>query len=180
MKIFENNRIKARNVVAEGLPPLLARLWRFGYSLSRSADIADELLQETCVRALDKALQFAPGTRLDSWTFAILNSLWINHLRAEKVRAGTGVLPVEELDLASPGPDTEMNIFASQVVDHVMALPEAQRLTVFLVYVEGYSYRETSQILNIPVGTVMSRLATARHKLSYLNDEVIKGRAKGK
>jgi len=73
-----------------------------------------------------------------------------------------------------------MNIFAGQVVDHVMALPDAQRITVFLVYIEGLSYRETSQILNIPVGTVMSRLATARHNLSHLNDEATKGMAKSR
>jgi len=159
-------------VVADGLPPLLSRLWRFGYSLSGSADGADDLLQETCVRALEKAAQFKPGTRLDSWTFTICRSLWLNDLRARKVRAGTGVLPVEELDLPDPAPATEMNIFASQVVEHVMTLPDAQREAVFLVYVEGFSYREASQILDIPIGTVMSRLSTARQKLAHLNGSV--------
>lgn len=121
--------------------PLLTRLWRFGYSLSGSADGADELLQETCVRALEKAVQFKAGTRLDSWTFTICRSLWLNDLRARKVRVGSGVLPVEELDLADPAPNTEMNIFTGQVVDHVMALPDAQCEAVFLVYIEGFSYR---------------------------------------
>ncbi len=156
--------------MAEGLPALLPRLWRFAYSLSGSADIADDLLQETCVRALDKAAQFKTGTRLDSWTFTICRSLWLNDIRARKVRTGAGVLPVEMLDLPDPAPSTEMNIFAGQVVEHVMALPEAQRETVFLVYVEGFSYREASQILGIPIGTVMSRLATARQRLAHLND----------
>lgn len=169
VKIFGKKSALAQKTVSDGLPALLTRLWRFGYSLSGSADIADDLVQETCARALTKATQFTPGTRLDSWTFTICRSIWLNDLRARKVRLGEGVLPVEEIDLPDSAPTTEMNIFAAQVVEHVMALPDAQRETVFLVYVEGFSYREASEILNIPIGTIMSRLATARQKLAHLN-----------
>ena len=89
---------------------------------------------------------------------------------------GTGVLPVEELDLPDMKPDAEMNIFASHVVEHVMALPDAQRAAVLLVYVEGFSYREACEILDIPIGTIMSRLSTARQKLAHLNDDERKKR----
>jgi RNA polymerase sigma-70 factor (ECF subfamily) len=64
------------------------------------------------------------------------------------------------------GTDAEVNIFLTQVLSQVMALPEAQRITVVLVYVEGYSYQEASEVLGIPVGTVMSRLAGARGRLA--------------
>jgi len=168
-KLFDIFQPKARSVVEDGLASLLPRLWRFGYSLSGSADIADDLLQETCVRALEKAEQFKSGTRLDSWTYTICRSIWLNDIRAQKIRIGAGVLPVEELDLPDPSPSVEMNIFANQVVKHVMGLPKAHRETVFLVYIEGFSYLEASQILEIPIGTVMSRLATARQKLAHLN-----------
>lgn len=173
-----NLKKQTQHVVAEGLPELLTRLWRFAYSLSGSADLADDLVQETCVRALNKAPQFEQGTRLDSWTFTILRSIWLNDLRARKVRLGAGVLPVEEIDLPDQSPTQEMNIFTSQVVEHVMALPDAQRETVFLVYAEGFSYHEASEILDIPIGTIMSRLSTARRNLAHLNNVTIKGEAK--
>jgi len=91
--------------------------------------------------------------------------LWLNDLRAQKIRTAGGLLPVEDFDLPDAGPDTETNILARQVFAQVMALPEAQRATVILVYVEGYSYAEAAQILDIPIGTVMSRLASARKKI---------------
>lgn len=71
-----------------------------------------------------------------------------------------------ELDFAETTLDTETNIFARQVLDKMMKLPEAQRETVFLVYVEGYAYREAAEMLEIPIGTVMSRLAAARKSLT--------------
>ncbi len=156
-------------MVADGLPALLARLWRFAYALCRSAEGADDLVQATCLRALEKAHQFRPGTRLDSWAFSICRSLWLNDMRAGRVRRGNGVVPVEEMEPTASGPDMETNIFAGEVVEQVMALPEAQREAVLLVYVEGFSYREASEIMGIPVGTVMSRLATARARLAHLD-----------
>lgn len=170
MKLFNNKSLTARKAIIAELPALLLRLWRFGYSLSGNADIADDLVQDTCVRALSKAEQFKIGTRLDSWTFTICRSIWLNDIRSRKVRLGQGVLPVEEIDLPDTAPSVEMNIFTTQVVEHVLGLPDAQRQTVFLVYVEGFTYREASKILDIPVGTVMSRLATARAALAPLNE----------
>jgi RNA polymerase sigma-70 factor (ECF subfamily) len=72
----------------------------------------------------------------------------------------------EDAGLVAAGSDAETNIFLTQVLSQVMALPEAQRVTVVLVYVEGYSYQEASEVLGIPIGTVMSRLAGARSRLA--------------
>jgi RNA polymerase sigma-70 factor (ECF subfamily) len=127
---------------------------------------AGDTAQAACVRALERADQFAPGTDLDRWVFRIAQRLWLNELRSEAVRRGGGMAPVEELDLPDPGPDAETTIYGQQVLMRVMHLPEAQRVTVLLVYVEGYSYREAADILDIPIGTVMSRLAAARSTLS--------------
>ncbi len=163
------DRAAARRAVADGLPALLERLWRFAWTLCRSAEEADDLVQATCLRALEKAHQFSPGTRLDSWAFSICRSIWLNDLRARGIRRGNGQVPAEEADIPASGPDAETNIFAGEVVEHVMALPQAQREAVFLVYVEGFSYREASAIMGVAIGTVMSRLAAARARLAPLN-----------
>ena len=84
-------------------------------------------------------------------------------------RAG-GLVPVEEIDIPADSPETETNILAREVLNQIMALPEAQRATVLLVYVEGYAYREAADLLDIPVGTVMSRLAAARKSIVTAQD----------
>ncbi len=158
------------NIVREGLSLHLNRLWRFGLVLSGRPDDAEELVQATCLKALEKSHQFQPGTHLDRWLFSILSSIWKNQLRRDKVRRGEGNVNAEETLVFDGGSHLETNILARQVLTEVMALPEAQRQTVFLVYVEGYSYREAAELLDIPIGTVMSRLAAARKALSELNE----------
>lgn len=122
------------------------------------------------MRALEHADRFEAGTALDVWLFTIARRIWLNERRSERIRNAGGLVSVDEFDLPAPGPDVETNIFARQVFDQVMALPEAQRSTVLLVYVEGYAYREAAEILGIPIGTVMSRLAAAREKIQRAPD----------
>ena len=88
--------------------------------------------------------------------------VWLNELRSRKFRTGGGLVPVEEIDLPARLPDSETNIFVRDVLNQVNTLPEAQRQSVFLVYVEGFSYKEAAEIMEIPIGTVMSRVAAAR------------------
>ena len=143
----------------------LTRLWRYGLSLSRRRDLAEDLVQATCLRALERADQFAWGTRLDHWLFAILHSIWLNEMRAQHIRAGKGFSVAEPLAIDGVA-ETETRVLANQVIRHVYDLPEAQRAAVFLCYVEGLSYREAADVLAIPIGTVMSRLAAARLKIA--------------
>jgi RNA polymerase sigma factor (sigma-70 family) len=157
-------------VIAE-LPSLLSRLWRYGLVLARNREAAEDLVQATCVRALERSSQFETGTRLDRWLFTILRSIWINQLRAQRVRLGQGVVDPEEALISDGVREIEMNIFAAQVFREVLELPESQREAVLLVYVEGLTYREAAEVLKVPVGTIMSRLAAARVKLSELNAE---------
>jgi RNA polymerase sigma-70 factor, ECF subfamily len=152
--------------VRDGLDRLLPRLWRFCFVLSRDRSVADDLAQAACLRALERERQFQAGTRLDRWVFRIAQTVWLNQLRAEKVRRGTGVVPLEDAGLVDAGGDAETTFYRNQVFSDVMALPEAQRTAVLLVYVEGYSYKEAAEHLEIPIGTVMSRLASARGRLS--------------
>ena len=152
--------------IRKGLTENFARLWRYGLVLSRQRDVADDLVQQTCVRALERGAQFEQGTRLDRWLFSILHSIWLNEVRSRKVRQGKGFADPEETLVFDGARDTETHVMANQVLRQVEALPEAQRSAVFLAYVEGLSYREVADILAIPIGTVMSRLAAARAKLS--------------
>lgn len=145
---------------------LLPRLWRYGWVLSRQKHLAEDLVQATCVRALERAGQFATGTRLDRWLLAIMHSIWLNELRSQRVRQGQGFVAAEQ-ELSFDGErQAQDQVLAAQVIKRVNGLPEAQRETVFLAYVEGLSYKEIAEVLNIPVGTVMSRLAAARLKLA--------------
>lgn len=144
----------------------LTRLWRYGLVLSRQPHVADDLVQATCVRALERAGQFIPGTRLDRWLLSILHSIWLNEVRSQRVRQGQGFVDAESTLSFDGEHQAQSQVLASQVLKRVNALPEAQRETVFLAYVEGLSYREVADVLNVPIGTVMSRLAAARLKLA--------------
>jgi len=134
--------------------------------LSRQRHVADDLVQATCVRALERARQYEPGTRMDRWLLSILHSIWLNEVRAQRVRQGQGQVDADQA-LAFDGESVaQTHVLAAQVIRRVDALPEAQRETVFLAYVEGLSYREVADVLQVPIGTVMSRLAAARAKLA--------------
>ena len=128
--------------------------------------MADDLVQATCVRALERASQYATGSRMDRWLFSILHSIWINEVRAQQIRRGQGFVDVDELVGEE---NSDAPIWSNDVMKRVNRLPEAQRNTVFLVYVEELSYREAAEVLNVPVGTVMSRLSTARLTLAQDN-----------
>ncbi|MBV6823307.1 RNA polymerase sigma factor [Pseudomonas sp. PD9R] len=144
----------------------LARLWRYGLLLSRQRHVAEDLVQATCVRALERAGQFESGTRMDRWLMSILHSIWVNEVRARRVRIGEGLVDADSALSFDGEYAAQTHVLASQVIRRVDALPEMQREAVFLAYVEGLSYREVAEVLQIPIGTVMSRLAAARVKLA--------------
>ena len=158
----------SRREVRAGLQPSLARLWRYALVLSRARDVADDLVQATCLRAIERADQFTPGTRVDRWLFAILRSVWLNELRSRRIREGGGFVDAEDALTTDGAREIEMNITASAVLRAIDRLPEAQRETVLLVYAEGYSYAEAASALGVPIGTVMSRLAAGRAALAKL------------
>lgn len=157
--------------VRSGLPAHLTRLWRYGLLLSGNRDTAEDLVQATCLRALEKSVQFKPGTRLDCWLFAILNSIWKNELRAQRVRRGQGFVDADAALSFDGCRQVEANILARQVLEEVGRLPEAQRDAVYLVYVEGLSYKQAATVLDVPIGTIMSRLAAARSTLGSLKQD---------
>ncbi|MEM7088184.1 MAG: RNA polymerase sigma factor [Pseudomonadota bacterium] len=141
------------------------RVWRFALALSGASDVADDLVQATCLRALERHHQVTSHDRLDSWLMTICRSIWLNEVRSRSVRRAQALSVTPEAELVANESDAETNIFAAEVFTQVMHLPEAQRETVMLVFVEGYSYREAAALLAVPIGTIMSRLSNARQKL---------------
>ena len=166
--VVQKNNSEAE--IRQAMPAVYPRLWRYALSLTARRDWAEDLAQSTCLRAIEKADSFESGTHVDRWMFRMMNHLWINELRKQKVRTGSGLVPVEDVGLKDENPDSETNIFTAEVLSAVGELPEAQRACVMLTYVEGYSYQETAEVLDIPVGTVMSRLSGARKKLAHLKE----------
>lgn len=155
--------------VRSGLETHLPRLWRYGLSLSRNPSVAEELVQATCLRALERQAQFRAGTNLRAWLFTILSSIWKNQLRSDKVRLGAGFADPETELVFDGAASMETNNLLRRVLSEVSELPEAQRQAVMLVYVEEFTYREAAHILEVPIGTIMSRLSAARGKLAGLD-----------
>jgi RNA polymerase sigma-70 factor (ECF subfamily) len=153
----------------EELIRLLPRLRRFAYGLTGNMQDADDLVQSACERALNRFHQWVPGTRLDSWMFRIIQNMFIDDRRRHKLR-GDPVDPDDHTPVADANAHRlpEARSHLSQVTAAIERLPEDQRLVLMLVCVEEYSYRETAEIVGVPIGTVMSRLARARIRLSQM------------
>jgi RNA polymerase sigma-70 factor, ECF subfamily len=152
--------------VSEGFGDLLVgvlpRLRRFARGLARSASEADDLVQAACERALARKHQFQEGTRFDSWMFRIVQTIWIDQLRARDVRKEDGEIAEERLGSYEPVRRVEARLTLAEVRRAVDRLPSDQRNALMLVTVEGLSYREAAEVVGVPVGTIMSRLARAR------------------
>ncbi|HLW92470.1 MAG TPA: RNA polymerase sigma factor [Roseiarcus sp.] len=157
----------SRDEMTAGLSERLARLWRYGFVLSKSRDIAEDLVQATCLRALERAYEFKSGAKLDRWLFAILRSIWLNEIRARRTIEVQGNAKSGKVQFS--GAENRGDISGGQVLTAVDQLPEAQREAVLLVYVEGMSYREAGEFLGTPVGAISSQLASARVSLGKLS-----------
>lgn len=158
--------------IREEMVALLPRLRRFAYSLSGTLDDADDLVQASCERALARLDQFRPGTRLDSWMFRIIQTVWIDRMRAHSKRSmiiDDGIVNMIPHD-ARIHEQTEARGALDLIRKEIHVLTEDQRLVISLVAVDGMSYQEAADVLDVPVGTVMSRLARARKKLASLLD----------
>ena len=153
-----------REQVRLELVSLVPRLRRFGYALTGSIDDGDDLVQSACERALTRLDQFAPGTRLDSWMFRIMQNLWTDHKRSPRPRREISAQPadLETLVVGDAEREIEGRLFLAEVRRAVAELPAEQRSVLAVVCVEGLSYREAAAVLDIPIGTVMSRLSRAR------------------
>ena len=141
---------------------VLPRLRRFARGLSGSVADADDLVQAACERALARQHQFQEGTRFDSWMFRIVQTIWIDQVRSRDVRKEDGDIAEERLGSDEPVRRVEARLALGEVRRALDRLPPDQRTTLLLVTVDGLSYREAAEVVQVPVGTIMSRLARAR------------------
>jgi RNA polymerase sigma-70 factor, ECF subfamily len=156
----------AADGIRDQLITLLPRLRRFAHALSRNMHDADDLVQVAVERALLHLDQLRPGTRLDSWMFGIVKNAWIDETRSRKRRAellAPEALGEQVADSSSEAPIQRLSIEAA-----LERLPAEQRLAVALVLIEGLAYKEAAAVLEVPIGTVTSRLARGRETLEAL------------
>ncbi len=160
------------------LEALRPRLHRLAYAWCHDAALADDLVQDTLAKALTRGEQLRDEQALESWLFSILNNGWRDHLRARR-----DFLDVTELDetvyCEEAGPEQHYaSRQAIQRVRHAIArLPIGQRQVITLVDIEECSYAAVARILDVPVGTIMSRLSRARQALKQhlMADQVMPG-----
>ena len=148
------------------LVALLPRLRRLGRVLTGNAADADDLVQATLERGLLRQAQWQAGTRLDSWMFRIMKNAWIDETRARN-RRGAVLAPAEDGErIGDDGAGAMATRLAAREVEQAMRqLPADQRLAVALVLVEGLTYDEAADVLQIPTGTLTSRLVRGRMAL---------------
>jgi RNA polymerase sigma-70 factor (ECF subfamily) len=156
---------------------LLPRLRRFAFALTGRQDEADDLVQSACLKALDRLSQYEVGTRLDSWMFKIVQTTFLDEVRSRSRRAKDTVI---NEDINAVGFDariherTEARADLAIIRAKINELPAEQRELLALVVVDGMSYQSAAAVLDVPIGTVMSRLARARKKLaSALQDAAV-------
>lgn len=137
----------------------IPRLRRYAQMLMRNRERADDLVQDTLERSWSRQHLWQPGTDLRAWTFTIMHNLYVN--QARRFRSETGV---DELALSTPG-DSEQALRLRDLDRALARLSSDAREILLLVAVEELTYAEVATVLNIPIGTVMSRLARAREQL---------------
>jgi RNA polymerase sigma-70 factor (ECF subfamily) len=142
------------------------RLWRLAYAWCHNHHVADDLVQNSLTRALERHAQLRDPDALTGWLCSILANCWHDHLRSRKDTAD--IDEIDDGDLPATGcpeDDYAQNEIVRRVRQAVAQLPAAQREVVTLVDLEEFSYAEVAGILEIPIGTVMSRLSRARTTL---------------
>ena len=151
------------------LREVIPRLRRFAVSLTRNASSADDLVQACLERALSRRASRQAGTDLRAWLFSILYRLFLDGQRRAQRYAGLLTLFGVGSDEDS-APSAEDVVMTRSALDGFNQLTPEQRALLLLVTVEGLSYQEAAQALDVPIGTVMSRLSRARKALRALTD----------
>lgn len=150
-----------RDEIAAAIPALR----RYARALTRDAETADDLVQDTLVRALRSEHLFHGGD-MRAWLYTILTNLNRNRLRSLSRRPALS--PITDADAATGGPEAGSRDIGRALDD----LPDEQRTTLLLVVLEGLTYREVADVQGVPIGTVMSRLARARAQIkAHLDGE---------
>ena len=158
--------------LSKQLTELIPRLRRFASGLDGSADRGDELVQAACERLLSHHARLRPDTRLDSWMYRVIRNLHVDMIRAQSVRdRGAQQIRLVGESQTNRSNGLEDHVHLYDVHDAMQQLPEEQRAVLMLICVEGLSYKEAAEVLQVPMGTVTSRLIRGRKALVSLLDQ---------
>ncbi|MGD1924556.1 MAG: RNA polymerase sigma factor [Paracoccaceae bacterium] len=160
------------DAIRHELVAVLPKLRRFACALAGSISEGDDIVQTACEKALTRGDQFRPGTRFDSWMYRIVQTTFLDSRRRHEHRFARS--DEELISAVSDGgrgaAKAADRLLLARVREAMADLPETQRTVLALVAIEGLAYHEAAEVLDIPVGTVMSRLARARSKLKPLQE----------
>ncbi|HUK60889.1 MAG TPA: sigma-70 family RNA polymerase sigma factor [Stellaceae bacterium] len=145
----------------------IPRLRRYARALTRDVNAADDLVQDCLTRALSKVHLWQKGTDLRAWLFTILHNQYVNHVR-RAVREGAAVGLSDSEPLLTSAPNQSKRLELRDLERAIARLPEEQRSVLLLVGLEGMRYEEVAQVLDVPVGTIRSRLSRGREMLRQL------------
>lgn len=154
----------------------LPRLRRYARSLLRERDKADDLVQDTLERALNRMDNWRTGENPRRWLFTIMHHLFVDQMRKISRRGEAAVLSLDSSEALSQ-PATQLDAVASlDILDALQAISPERRAALLIVGVEGFSYAEAADVLGIPAGTLMSRIARGREELRGLLDDAARRR----
>jgi RNA polymerase sigma-70 factor (ECF subfamily) len=171
--------------LAEAALAHLDALYSFAMTLTHDPGESEDLVQDTYLRAVDNRHRFSPDTHLKAWLFTILRNLWLNRLRRRTQGPAFAELDQETVENLAGGINDDPQVLYLREAERnavrlaLARLPWEFREIVVLRDMEDFSYREIAEMLDCPVGTVMSRLARAREKLrALLNEQSPRSRVK--
>ena len=147
-------------------------LRRYASSLLRDRQDADDLVHDCLVRALDQLHKRRDDGDMRPWLFTIMHNLFVSGIRRQRVRGRPEPIEMVHEEIVSVGPTQDDYMESRDVMRAVEALTEEHRSVLLLVAVEDLSYAEVARVLDVPIGTVMSRLSRARERLRRTMDDV--------
>ena len=157
-----------RQAIIEEIP----RLRRYARSLLRDRDAADDLVQDSLERALSRRESWTTGDSPRRWLFTIMHHLFVDQLRRAKRHVQAVTMMPETIDaLAAPAQQPD-KVASAEVLSALQHIAPERRAALTLVAVEGFSYADAANVLGIPAGTLMSRIARGREELRSILDDV--------
>ena len=156
-----------KTIFKERLLALQSNLFSFAYKLTADSEEAHDLLQDTTLKALDNESKYSDNSNFKGWLFTIMRNIFINNYR-RTVRERTvieGTEDLYQLNFQQPTNSTPEGTYAVNEISHIIDSFSEDYRKPFSMYVAGYKYEEIAEILDIPLGTVKSRIFTTRQKL---------------
>ena len=162
----------ASGFTVEQLQAQIPRLRRYARALTGSRESADDLVQDALERAWTKRALWRPDSNLRAWLFAVMHNVFVNGVKRTRPMASLDALNEESnVEPAASSASAETDAALREMQSALARLPVEQRQVVLLVGLEQFTYAEAAEVLEVPIGTVMSRLSRGRDRLRQLLDE---------